>query len=71
MVRKGPPQLQALRRVALRSTLPSRYSLRADRGWRDRFGALSAAGGDGLLCTAETVAALLDVCGDAAGGDAV
>lgn len=64
--RRGPACLQLLPRVALEGG-QSAYKLRADFGWRDRFGARGAAE---PLCTAECAASLLEQHGaDAAGGE--
>lgn len=66
--RKGPDCLRACPRAALAAG-PSRYILRADYGWRERFG---ASGDAEPLCTAEAAASLLEQRGgDEAGGAAV
>mmetsp|Transcript_21364 Transcript_21364/g.65036 ORF Transcript_21364/g.65036 Transcript_21364/m.65036 type:complete len:293 (+) Transcript_21364:240-1118(+) len=65
--RKGPSALRRAQRLALAPNWPSRYTLRRDRGWRSRFSG-SDDSGDGLLCTAECVAVLLEnVIGDVHG----
>ena len=59
--------LQALPRVAIDSGGPSSYKLRADFGWRERFG--FSADAPEPLCTAEAAAGILEQQGgDAAGG---
>ena len=63
------PSLWNLPRISLTNTKESKYKLRKDySGWRDKFS--SHDGGD-LLCTAETMAALLDRRGDNIGGDEI
>ena len=59
--------LQTLPRVAIDSGGPSSYKLRADFGWRERFG--FSADAPEPLCTAEAAAGILEQQGgDAAGG---
>ncbi|CAJ1961399.1 unnamed protein product [Cylindrotheca closterium] len=73
------PALWTLPRLSLRNLPPSKYILRGDfSGWKDRFGATekwdderSSSNSETLLCTAEVVAALLDLHGDHAGGTVV
>ena len=71
IMRKGPSALRALPRTTLQPGAPSTYTLRRNYGWRERFGALSEAGEDGLLCTAEAGACLLERGGDTTGADRV
>ena len=64
--RRGPEELQRLPRTALEGGR-STYQLRADFGWRERFG---ARGNAEPLCTAECAASLLEQRGaDAVGGE--
>ena len=63
------PSLWKLPRISLTSTQQSKYILRKDySGWKDKF---NLHDGDDLLCTAETMAALLDRRGDNVGGDEI
>lgn len=86
MFRQGPDTLRAIPRVALRASFPSSYRLRQNFGYVDRFGDGGNGGGNGdgddsrsssnsnthnLLCTAEVVAALLELHGDTSGSTEV
>ena len=69
--RKGPALLRCMPRVQLASPAPSKFVLRGDYGWKERFGGASGED-DSLCCTAEVGAMLLErVARDATGGKQV
>jgi hypothetical protein len=73
------PFLQRLPRISFEGgRWETQYSLRSDySNWRERFSRTNVSGdgdddsGSDLLCTAESVAALLDLNGDEEGGDLI
>ena len=73
MFRQGPDALRTIPRIALQASFPSSYRLRQNFGYVGRFGTTSSgddeddsinSSGSNLLCTAEVVAALLELHGD-------
>ena len=70
MYRKGPASLRSLPRVSLpASGSPSAYRLRANYGWKRRFGGETEEAQGHLYCTAEAAAALLESSGDEKGAE--
>jgi DTW domain-containing protein YfiP len=77
MFRQGPDALRTIPRIALKASFPSSYRLRQNFGYVGRFGTTSSGDDDeddssnssgcNLLCTAEVVAALLELHGDESG----